>query len=73
MCKLTFGKTRQDRKRIKSFEERLDAAVAESRRLSSKMEQLAGRNERQDLGSRQPQPSTRSAAHTSYPGDDTVH
>jgi len=73
MWKLSFGKTRLAQKRMKSLEDRLDAAVAESRRLRTEMDALQERNELRDLRKRLRKQSSLTGTDTWYPDDDTVH
>jgi hypothetical protein len=74
MWKLTFAKTRKEQKRIKSMEERLEAAVAESRRLRGEMAELRRQYELRDLRnqliSKRP---TLAGTGTWSRDDDTVH
>jgi hypothetical protein len=64
--------TPTDKERIKDLEDRLDAAVAESKRMRLEMDELQKRNELRDLRKRLRKQAKLTGTDVSYP-DETVN
>lgn len=71
--KLRRTNTPTDQERIKELEHRLDAAVAESRRMRAEMDELQKRNELQDLKKRLKKQAKVMDTDRTYPGNDTIN
>lgn len=71
--KLNRPTTPTDQERIKDLENRLDAAVAESRGLRAEMDELHRRNELRDVRKRLKQQSRLIGTDVTYSDDETIN
>ena len=71
--KLKRTNTPTDQERIKDLENRLDAAVAESKRMRAEMDELQKRNELRDLRKRLKKQAKLMDTDISYPDDETIN
>lgn len=71
--KLKRPKTPTDQERIKDLENRLDAAVAESRRIRVEMDELQKRNELRDLRKRLKKQSRLIGTDVTYSDEETIN
>lgn len=71
--KLKRPTTPTDQERIKDLENRLDAAVAESRRMRFEMDELQRRNELRDVRKRLKKQSRLIGTDVTYSDDETIN
>ena len=73
MWKLKRKNTPSDHERIKELENRLDAAVAESKRMRLEMDELQERNELRDLRKMMKKRSRLTGTDVIRPDDETIN